>query len=343
MPSNLPKTYKVAVFNEANKPLSFEDRELQLPKDGEVLVKVLACGVCHSDSVVRMGGFGNGFPRIPGHEIIGEVAAVPDSEKQWKEGDRVGGPWHGGHDNTCKSCRRGLNQMCVNEQINGVTRDGGYGQYVILRTEAVVRIPSDVDPVEFAPQLCAGVTVFNALRQQKIFPGETVAVQGLGGLGHLALQFCSQSGYRTVAISSSAAKKEFATKLGAHDYIDGSKGDIGKQLQELGGASCILLTAPNSKLIPQLIGGLGPLGKLVILAATEGPTQLDTNSMIQKGLSVSAWPSGQAQDCEDTIVFAQVHGVNCMVERFKLEQANEALEKMEKGDIRFRGVITPNN
>jgi len=343
MPSNLPKTYKIAVFKEANKPLVFEERELRLPEDGEVLVKVLACGVCHSDAVVRMGGFGNGFPIIPGHEIIGEVAAVPSSEKRWKEGDRVGGPWHGGHDGTCKSCRKALNQMCENEQINGVTRDGGYGQYVILRTEAVVSVPKDVDPVEFCPQLCAGVTVFNSLRQQHIPPGETVAIQGLGGLGHLALQYVRQSGYRTVAISSSAAKKDFATQLGAHDYIDSSKGDIGKQLQEIGGAACIVLTAPNSKLIPQLIGGLGPLGKLLVLAATEGPTQLDTNSMISKGLSVSAWPSGHAQDCEDTIIFAKVHSVKCMVEKFPLEQANEALEKMEKGQIRFRGVLTPNN
>lgn len=166
---------------------------------------------------------------------------------------------------------------------------------------------------------------------------------GLGGLGHLALQFAAKSGYRTVAISSSDAKKDFATKLGAHDYIDGSKGDVGKQLQEMGGAACILLTAPNRKLIPQLMGGLGPLGKLIVLAATDGPVEIDTNSMIGKGLSIAAWPSGQASDCEDTVSFAQVHGVKCMVEKFKLEEANEALEKMEKGQVRFRGVLTPNN
>lgn len=170
-----------------------------------------------------------------------------------------------------------------------------------------------------------------------------LTILGLGGLGHLALQYASKSGYRTVAISSSAAKKDFATQLGAHEYIDGSKGDVGKQLQELGGAACILMTAPSSKLIPKLVGGLGPRGKLVILAATEGPTQLDTNSMIQKGLSISAWPSGHATDCEDAISFAQVHGVNCMIEKFSLDQANEALEKMEAGHVRFRGVLTPNN
>lgn len=343
MPIDLPKTYKVAVFKEAGKPLVFEERELRLPKDGEVLVKVLACGVCHSDSMAGSGLFGNSLPLVPGHEIIGEVAAIPSSEKRWKEGDRVGGPWHGGHDGTCKSCARGLNQICENEQINGVTRDGGYGQYVTLRTEAVVRVPKDMDPVAAAPLLCAGVTVFNGLRQQRVLPGETVAVQGLGGLGHLALQFASKMGYRTIAISSSAAKKDFAMQLGAHDYIDGSQGDVGQQLQQLGGAACIILTAPSGKLIPALLGGLGPLGKLLILAAAETPSEINTASMIQKGLSIVAWPSGQAADSEDTLSFAQVHGVKCMTEKFKLEEANDAIKKMEAGKIRFRGVLLPNN
>lgn len=166
---------------------------------------------------------------------------------------------------------------------------------------------------------------------------------GLGGLGHLAVQYAVKSGYRTVVVSSSASKADFAKQLGAHDYIDGSKGDIGEQLQKLGGASCILLTAPNSKLIPQLVSGLGILGKLVVLAATEGPAELDTNSMIQKGLSVCAWPSGHAQDSEDTLNFAQIHKVNCMIEKFPLEKANEALEHMESGKVRFRGVLTPHN
>lgn len=173
--------------------------------------------------------------------------------------------------------------------------------------------------------------------------GETDTNTGLGGLGHLALQYANKCGYRTVAISSSDAKKDFAKELGAHDYIDGSKGDLGKQLQDLGGAACILLTAPNKKLIPQLMAGLGPLGKLIVLAATDGPAEIDTNSMIGKGLSISAWPSGQAQDSEDTINFAQVHGIKVMTETFKLEEANEALKKMNEGKIRFRGVLTPNS
>lgn len=209
-----------------------------------------------------------------------------------------------------------------------------------LRSEAAVPIPKDVDPAAFAPLLCAGVTVFNSLRKQNIVPGETVAISGLGGLGHLALQYTSKMGYRTVAISSNDSKKDFAMKLGAHDYIDGSKGDVGEQLQKLGGAACILFTAPSAKLITPLINGLGPLGKLVILAAAE-PAEINTASMIQKGLSVVAWPSGHSLDSEEAIDFARVHDVNCMIEKFPLEKANEALEHMNSGKVRFRGVLIP--
>jgi len=304
-----------------------------------VLVKVLAVGVCHSDAVVQVAGFGNGFPIIPGHEAIGNVVAVPEGEKRWKIGDRVGGPWHGGHDGTCKACQRGLFQMCSNEAINGVTRDGGYAEYVTLRSEAVVRIPKEADPAAFAPLLCAGVTVFNSLRQQKILPGEIVGVQGLGGLGHLALQYTSKMGYKTVAISSSSSKEKFARELGAHTYIDGSKVDPGEALQKMGGAACIILTAPNAELIPKLLNGLGPLGKLLILAAA-GPTEINTASMIQKGLSIVAWPSGHALDSEEAVDFAMTHGVNCMIEKFSLDDANEAMKHMLSGKVRFRAVIT---
>ncbi|KAK5456136.1 hypothetical protein LTS15_005455 [Exophiala xenobiotica] len=338
---NLPKEYKAAVFEAKGEPLTFKQVPLELPKPGEVLVKVLACGVCHSDNAVQHGLFGNSFPITPGHEVIGEVVAVPDSEKRWKEGDRVGAPWHGGHDGTCKSCQRGLFQMCEKEQINGVTRDGGYAEYVTLRTEAVVSIPSDVDPAAFCPLLCAGVTVFNSLRNQNVLPGSIVAVQGLGGLGHLALQYTSKMGYKTVAISSSSDKKDFAMQLGAHEYIDASQGDIGEALQKMGGASCIIFTAPNEKLIPSLLQGLGPLGKLLILAAS-APVEVNTASMIQKGLSLVAWPSGHALDSEEAIDFARVHDVNVMIEKFPLDKANEALEKMVAGK-RERSVVPWNS
>lgn len=194
-------------------------------------------------------------------------------------------------------------QMCANEAINGVTRDGGYGEYVTLRTEAVVRIPEDIDPAEFAPVLCAGVTVFNGLRNQHIIPGEIVGVQGLGGLGHLALQYANKMGYKTVAISSSGEKEKFARDLGAHEYIDGSKEDVGQALQKMGGAACIVFTAPNAKLVPGLLAGLGPMGKLLILAAA-GPVEVNLATMIQNGLSLVAWPSGHALDSEEAIDFA---------------------------------------
>jgi D-arabinose 1-dehydrogenase-like Zn-dependent alcohol dehydrogenase len=266
------------------------------------------------------------------------VVAVPDSEKTWKEGDRVGGPWHGGHDGTCKACKRGLFQMCKNETINGVMRDGGYAEYVLLRTEAVVSVPADVSPTEYCPLLCAGITVFNSLRKQGIAQGELIGVQGLGGLGHLALQYANKMGYRVAAISSSADKEEFARKLGAHEYIDGSKGDVGEQLQKLGGAACVIFTAPNAKLIQPLMGGLGPLGKLLILAAA-GPAEINTAAMISKGNSIVAWPSGHALDSEEAIDFAMRHDVKCMVETFKFDDANEAMEHMLSGKVRFRAVL----
>lgn len=228
--------------------------------------------------------------------------------------------------------------MCKNEAVNGVTRDGGYGEYVTLRSEAVVRVPSDVDPAEYAPILCAGITVFNAMRNQHIIPGEVVGIQGLGGLGHLALQYANKMGYKTVAISSSAAKEKFARDLGAHEYIDGSKEDVGEALQKLGGAACIVLTAPNGSLIPPLLSGLAPLGRLLILAAA-GPVEINPSTMIQNGLSIVAWPSGHALDSEEAIDFAMRHEVKCMIERFKLDQANEALDHMMSGKVRFRAVI----
>ncbi|ETN45081.1 uncharacterized protein HMPREF1541_09957 [Cyphellophora europaea CBS 101466] len=338
MGPSLPKEFKVAVFKENGKPLVFEQRPLEQPKDGHILAKVLACGVCHSDAAVQVGAFGNSFPIVPGHEVVGEVVAVPESEKRWKIGDRVGGAWHGGHCGNCKACRRGLFQMCETETINGVMRDGGYAEYIDLRTEAVVKLDKEIDPAEYAPLLCAGVTVFNSLRQQGVTSGDLVAVSGLGGLGHLAIQYASKMGYRTVAISSSADKKKFASELGAHEYIDTSQGSAGEQLKAMGGASAILFTAPAEKLIPDLLQGLGPLGKLIVLAAA-GPVEINTALMIHYGNSITAWPSGHAQDSEEAISFAETHGVKCMIEKFKFEQANEALEHMNSGKVRFRGVL----
>ncbi|KAL9611103.1 MAG: hypothetical protein Q9167_004236 [Letrouitia subvulpina] len=338
MAVNLPQTYKAAVFKKVNDKLTFEDVQLKEPEQGEVLIKVLATGVCHTDANVQAGYFGP-LPRIPGHESIGTVVAVGPGEKRWKVGDRAGITWHGGHDGTCKACTRGQFQFCSNEQINGVTRDGGYAEYCLVRTEAVVAIPADVDPAAYCPLMCAGVTVFNSIRQLHIPPGETVAIQGLGGLGHLAIQYAAKMGYKVVALSSSGAKEKFAKDLGATSYIDGSKESHSEALSRDGGAALIVVTAPNPKIIGDLVNGLAVRGQLLILAPI-GDITVDTNPMILKGLSVSAWASGHALDCEEAVEFAQLKGVNCMIEKFPFVQANEAFEHMLSGKARFRAVLT---
>lgn len=335
---SLPKSYKAWTVDEAGKGYRQTDVELKQPGPNEVLVKIKACGVCHSDHAVEQGHMGPVFPRIPGHEIIGDVVALGDGVTRVKKGDRVGGPWHGGHDQSCRSCQRGQFQCCENEAINGVSRDGGYAEYVILRAEATVRVPSDMDPVEAAPLLCAGVTVFNGIRKQRIEHGNLVAVQGLGGLGHLAVQYANKMGYRVVALSHGAAKKDFAHKLGAHDYIDTSVDDPVEKLKSMGGAALIVATAPNPKAIGPLTDGLQPGGKLLVLAPV-GNLEINSVHLILGGCSVQGWPSGHALDSEEAIAFARTHGVKCMVEPFKLGQVPDAVEHMLSGKVRFRAVL----
>jgi len=338
---SLPKTYKAAVVDKAGGEFTMQDRDMPTPKEGEVLVKVSHCGVCHSDHSIVSGHMGPmvSFPCVTGHEAIGKIVAVgKGAEKQWKEGDTVGLPWFGGADLTCKACKRGLFQMCEKGDVNGATKAGGYAGYVISRAEATVRIPDGIDLAEAAPLLCAGVTVFNGIRQQKLLAGDIVAVQGLGGLGHLGIQYASKMGYRTVAISSNDKKKDFAHKLGAHDYIDTSKEDAAEALQKMGGASLIVVTAPNPEIISPLVNGLGILGKLLILAPV-GDVPVNSVAMIMKGTSVGGWPSGHALDCEEAISFANTHGVKCMVEKFPFSEVKKATEKMLSGEVRFRSVL----
>lgn len=336
--SSLPKTYKAAVFEKTGQPLTFKDIELKHPEDGQILVKVEACGVCHSDAHVQAGAFGP-LPRVPGHEIVGKVVEVGPHVTRWKSGDRVGGAWHGGHDGTCRQCNQGLFQMCDNGQINGVTRDGGYAEYCLLQAEAAVRLPSDGDVVQMAPLMCAGVTVHNGIRKMNITPGEVVAIQGLGGLGHLAVQYARKMGYRTVALSRGTDKKDFAMKLGATDYIDTSSQDAAEALQKMGGAALIVATAPNPEHISPLVGGCKPMGKLLILAPV-GDVRVNSIAMITKGISVHGWPSGHALDSEDAVEFSQRFGVECMCETFPLAKANEAFEHMMANKARFRAVLT---
>ncbi|KAI1177276.1 alcohol dehydrogenase [Nemania sp. FL0916] len=336
--ASLPKTYKAAILQKANEPIVIKEFDLKQPGPGQVLVKVIACGVCHTDLFEAGGHLGDVFPRVPGHELIGDVVGVGENVTRVGKGDRVGGPWHGGHDNTCRTCARGQYQMCDNAKINGVSFDGGYAEYVLLREEAVVRVPKEIDPAEAAPLLCAGVTVFNAMRKQHVEQGNLVAVQGLGGLGHLAVQFANKMGYRVVAISSGNSKQDFAHQLGAHEYIDTSKDDPIKKLQSLGGAALIVATAPNPKAISPLVGGLQAGGKLVVLAPV-GPVEFDTGILVGKGASVSGWPSGHALDSEEAILFAQTHGVKCMIEKFSLDDVASAMEHCQSGKVRFRGVL----
>ncbi|KAI1119024.1 alcohol dehydrogenase [Nemania sp. NC0429] len=336
--SSLPKTYKAAVIVKTNEPVVIQELVLKQPGPGQVLVKVLACGVCHTDIFEATGAFGNLFPRVPGHEIVGDVVAVGERVSRLSNGDRVGGPWHGGHDNSCRACSRSQFQMCDHEKINGIHFDGGYAEYVLLREEAVVRVPKDLDPAEAAPLLCAGVTTFNAMRKQHVEQGNLVAVQGLGGLGHLAVQYASKMGYRTVAISSGSAKESFARELGAHEYIDASKEDPVGALQALGGAAMILTTAPSAKAIAPLVGGLQACGKLIILAPV-GPIEFDSGTLISKSASVVGWASGHALDCEEAILFAQTHGIRCLIEKFPLAEAAKAMEHCNSGKVRFRSVL----
>uniref|UniRef100_A0A8H7K3D5 Enoyl reductase (ER) domain-containing protein n=1 Tax=Bionectria ochroleuca TaxID=29856 RepID=A0A8H7K3D5_BIOOC len=336
---SLPKTFTQAAFKENGGPLVVEEVELTLPSDGQVLVKVEACGVCHSDKFPQFNGMGAGFPFVPGHEFIGRVAAVPSGEKKWKVGDRIGGGWHGGHDGTCNACQKGMFQMCDNKVINGETVGGGYAQYCKIRSESGVRIPEDIDAKLYAPVLCAGVATFNSIRQLNVPHGSTVAIHGIGGLGHLAIQYANKLGYRVVAISRGSDKEEFAKTLGAHEYIDAATQDPVSTLKELGGASLVVSTSPNGADITPLLGGLGPLGKLLVLSVA-GDLSINVLTLMGYGLSVHSWPSGHAKDAEDTIAFTKLHGVNCMTQTWPLEQANEAYNAMVSGDIRFRAVIT---
>ncbi|KAF4461370.1 alcohol dehydrogenase [Fusarium albosuccineum] len=336
--SSLPKTYKACVITEANKPWTLRDVPLQHPSKGQILVKILACGVCFSDVAVGTGHMGDVFPRVPGHEIVGDVVEVGDDVPNFQNGDRVGGPWHGGHDRTCRQCQRAQFQMCDNKVINGVSQDGGFAEYVLLRAEAVVRVPKEIDPAEAAPLLCAGVTVFNSMRKLHVEQGSLVAVQGLGGLGHLAVQYANKMGYEVAALSSGDDKAEFAKELGAHHYINTKKTDAAAELNKLGGASIIVQTAPNPKAISPLVAALAPEGTLLSLAPV-GPVEVDTVALVSKGAKVAGWPSGHAIDSEQAIQFAMRHGIKCMIERYPLDKVQDAVDSLLAGKPRFRNVL----
>jgi 2-desacetyl-2-hydroxyethyl bacteriochlorophyllide A dehydrogenase len=322
---------------------NFEVVERPIPQPGraQVRIKVEACGVCHSDAIVKESGFpGLQYPRVPGHEIAGRIEAVGSDVTQWKPGQRVGVGWHGGHCFTCDPCRRGQFILCKFEKITGISFDGGYAEYVVVPAEAVAAMPDDLPADEAAPLLCAGITVFNSLRNSGARAGDLVAVQGIGGLGHLGIQYARQMGFRTVAIGRGGDKEPLAKKLGAHNYIDAAASEPAAALQDLGGANVILATAPDSKAISVLVDGLGPDGKLVIVGAGPEPLAITPLQLILSRRTVRGWPSGTAKDSEDTLQFSLLSAVRPMIERYPLEKAAEAYDQMISGRARFRVVLT---
>jgi D-arabinose 1-dehydrogenase-like Zn-dependent alcohol dehydrogenase len=317
------------------------EREVPSPGPGQVGIKVQACGICFSDHLVKDGLWpGLTYPRSPGHEIAGIIDELGPGVNTWKRGQRVGVGWHGGHDGTCLQCRRGDFINCTNEKITGFSFDGGYAEYMVAPVEAVAAMPDALDPAEAAPLLCAGITTFNALRHSGAGPGDLVAIQGIGGLGHLGVQFANKFGYRVVAISRGKDSEPLAKKLGAHIYIDSSATDAVAQLQRLGGANVILATAPSGKAMSELVPGLAPRGKLLVIGAGGDPLQVQTGLMIGGSKTIQGWASGVATDSEDTLRFAELTGVRPMIETYPLEKAPEAYARMMSGKAQFRVVLT---
>jgi D-arabinose 1-dehydrogenase-like Zn-dependent alcohol dehydrogenase len=317
------------------------ERNIPEPARGQVRIKVEACGICHSDQLVKEGRWpGIQYPRVPGHEIAGRIDAVGADVTSWKAGQRVGVGWHGGHDFTCESCRRGDFVHCSSEKITGITYDGGYQEYMVAPAEAVAAIPDGINAAEAAPLLCAGITVFNALRNSGARPGDLVAVQGIGGLGHLGIQYARQMGFRTVAIGRGADKEPLARKLGATTYIDSGSGNPSDALQKLGGAHVILTTAPDSKSMSSVVDGLGPNGTLLVVGADFSSLSITPLQLISGTRRIQGWASGTAMDSEDTLNFSAYTGVRPMIERYPLEKAAEAYQQMISSKARFRVVLT---
>jgi D-arabinose 1-dehydrogenase-like Zn-dependent alcohol dehydrogenase len=317
------------------------DREIPDPDAGHVRIKVQACGVCHSDVLTKEGLWpGIVYPRAPGHEVAGVIDEVGEGVSAWTKGQRVGVGWHGGQDNTCRECRRGDFRNCQNLKIPGISYDGGYQEYMVAPVEALVAIPDTLSDAEAAPLLCAGITTYNSLRHSGAFPGDLVAVQGIGGLGHLGIQFAQKFGYKVAAIGRGPENAALAAKLGASVYIDSQSTNAAEALQKLGGAKVILATAPSSKAMSELVDGLGPNGKLVVVGATFDPIEVSPIQLINGSRAIQGWAAGTPADSEDTLRFAVLSGVRPMIEKYPLEKAAEAYARMMSGNAEFRVVLT---
>ncbi|MGB6667250.1 MAG: alcohol dehydrogenase [Candidatus Acidiferrum sp.] len=336
----MPKM-KVAVVVKPGADFEIQEREMPRPGFGEVRIKVQACGICFSDHLVKDGLWpGIVYPRVPGHEVAGVVDEVGEGVTEWKKGDRVGSGWHGGHDFVCEFCRRGDFIKCEKAAITGITRDGGYQEYMLARHEAVARIPEDLDAAEAGPLLCAGVTTFNSLRHSGARMGDLVGVQGIGGLGHLGIQYAAKAGYRVAAIGRGPENAGLAKKLGASVYINSTATNPSDELMKMGGAKVILATAPNAKSIAALIGGLGVGGKLLVVGAPFEPMEVSAVALLSARRDIQGWPSGSAMDSEDTLRFSSQSGVKAMIEKYPLEKVNEAFVRMMSGKAEFRVVLT---
>ncbi len=332
---------RVAQISKAGGEFEIVEREVPTPGLGEVRIKVRACGVCHSDVLVKDGSWpGLQYPRVPGHEVVGVIDELGAGVTAWKHGQRVGVGWHGGQDNTCAACRRGDFSNCRNIKIPGISYDGGYQEYMLAPVEALAAIPDSLRAKDAAPLLCAGITTFNALRHSGAMPGDLVAIQGIGGLGHLGVQFANKFGYKVAAIGRGPENAPLAKKLGAHVYIDSTQTKAAAELQQLGGAKVILATAPNSKAMSELIDGLAPSGRLLVIGAAFDAIEVTPIQLISGGRMIQGWWSGLPTDSEDTLRFAELSGVRPMIETYPLDRAADAYARMMSGNAQFRVVLT---
>ncbi|MFB1480886.1 alcohol dehydrogenase [Corallococcus sp. RDP092CA] len=335
----MARKMRAAQVQKAGGPFELVERDIPEPGPGQVRLAVEACGVCHSDAITKEGWMPIQYPRVPGHEVVGRIDRVGPGVTAWKEGQHVGVGWHGGHCGQCVACRSGDFVTCEKQQVCGISYDGGYAEYLVAPQEALARVPAGMSSEDAAPLLCAGVTTYNSLRNMGARPGDLVAVQGIGGLGHLALQYAHKFGYRTAAISRGADKRALAMELGAHEYIDTEKGPPAEALQKLGGARVIMMTASSSSLAGDLLGGLGRNGTLLLLGAGPEPIPVSSLSLITKRMRIQGWPSGAPQDSQETLAFSALAGVRSRNEVFPLDRAAEAYARMMSNKARFRVVL----
>lgn len=333
-------TMRAVQVSGPNATLEVVERAIPEPAAGQARIKVEACGICHSDSFTVEGTFpGIAYPRVPGHEIAGVIDALGADAGPWRLGQRVGVGWYGGHCGRCDRCRRGDFVTCREGRVPGISYDGGYAEYMVAPVQTLALIPDELEAVAAGPLLCAGITTFNALRNSGARAGDLVGVLGIGGLGHLAVQFAARMGFRTVAIARGGDKADLALKLGAHHYIDSRAENVAERLTALGGAALVLATVTNAKAMSAVIDGLAVGGKLLVVGVSPEPIEVSPLQLIGQRRSIQGWPSGVAADSDDTLAFSALTGVRAMIETYPLERAAEAYARMMSGEARFRVVL----